>query len=467
MRSGESVSTNILELLKVLSPEKANKWAKWAEQLNAEDVDNPGDLYGLNENDFNNLHISACLKHILRKERDKKSFLGETRNSVAQCAPQVLLVDSDESEQVEESKQKTPAALIGGIRRWFKLIGSPLELLVPADHYPAYSEHWIESRREDGHDLHEGMLFLYEVEMINSSLLLGVFTALFVEGVHEEMIEDFRSNRIDKLNFYVVLFGILSMCNAFFHTIVSYVMLRLILPVSTSNVYLFFKQKSMVNWMIFANVQVCCMLYSCFLFLSFLLINCVGGFFSVGALIVLSSCSISLFGLIYFAGLNFNLAINTGLFGSDPVFPFEHVVKATSDELDNKLTVCALHNISKFQKPVPASILYADMQNERKGTHAMNNKPDIKKQEVRRMPMTILRRSEDRKNTRNQATRSATPQSPVYEEQQRQFQFQQQVQLQQENERFAQIQQQRLQQLSILLQQQQMPQQKILLRQGQ
>ncbi|KAK3250873.1 hypothetical protein CYMTET_39768 [Cymbomonas tetramitiformis] len=201
LRPTNIVPTNILELLKVLTPEDASKWDKWAEQLKAEDVDNKNQLCDLNKDDFNNLRISAYLKHTLRKHRDEMERRKHNTISIAQRT----VADYEDT-----SKQTKPEVAPTGIWRWLKLVSSPFELLIPADHYPAYAKHWIESRREDGPNLHEGMLFLYEVEIIVSSLLLGVFTTLFFEVIHESMIEDFMTHQVYKLDYYVVLFGIMS-----------------------------------------------------------------------------------------------------------------------------------------------------------------------------------------------------------------------------------------------------------------
>lgn len=271
-----------------------------------------------------------------------------------------------------------------------KLIASPFELIVPADHYPAYAKHWVESRREDGPNLHEGFLFLFEVEIILSSLFLGVFTALFFELIHEDMLEVFRTNQVFKLDYYVVLFGVLSMCSTFSYCIVAYVMIRLILPISDSNAYVFFKQQSFANWMIFANVQVCCMLYSCALFLVCALCSCLGGFSVGGTYVVIAAVGLSLIGGLYFAGINFNLAMNSGVFGSQVLIDDKQAFEASSAELDNTLTLCALHNINQYKKPVPANILYRQEQDCRKGKQA-EDIPWQQKRQSLHLPLTLRR----------------------------------------------------------------------------
>ena len=69
---------SIEEVLQHIFPEKSNKWKKWQDILDNEDLETVKDIEDLDVKEFDNLKISAVLRSGLRKIRESQPIAIQT-----------------------------------------------------------------------------------------------------------------------------------------------------------------------------------------------------------------------------------------------------------------------------------------------------------------------------------------------------------------------------------------------------
>ena len=99
----------------------------------------------------------------------------------------------------------------------------------------------MEAYRTDGEKLKENVLYLCELELLFGALWAGILVGVLVESTTDFMIEAFNDTKYDYLEFYTVIFGVLSTLLSIMFTAFSYVNLIITMPIHPKNFYQYMK----------------------------------------------------------------------------------------------------------------------------------------------------------------------------------------------------------------------------------
>eukprot|EP00935_MAST-01C_sp_MAST-1C-sp1_P000351 g351.t1 len=242
-------------------------------------------------------------------------------------------------------------SLLHHIKRHSQLIGSQLEWMIPADHYWGFKNHWIEANRHNGLILKDGLLFMYQLEFIVGSLVVGVAAGCYIEGVTTEMQNQFATGQYDTLGFWVCTSGTLATVVCFIFIINAYVTTLLLLPINANNAYCFLKSHGTQCTMMYGNFLICLMLNQVLVFIELLLLKMNAGEHGVSTfgIVIVFGTHFLLWGPVALLnGSAINVAINSGCYGVEPVIAPETAIALSPIELEDALTQRAFANIAQY-----------------------------------------------------------------------------------------------------------------------
>ena len=254
-------------------------------------------------------------------------------------------VFSNEENSNEEGNYQKSFSFPSFIYRWIKIVPLIEKLGYFKDHRYQYKHAWIVSEN-DGHRIKSGLIFMFEMELLLSALLFGVATGIFFATYTQAMQDSIVNYRYDTLEFYIMIFGSMTILGLNYTVICVYLIIQMLLPVSPVNISVWLRSSTMLNLLFIPNFIMATSAYCTVIYVSLVLINCAGGSPIIMFIIFLYG-STTLASGILFGGMGFNLAYLSGSFSSVPIFPkIQSVVNDKSPEECEKL----LYNLCVMNK---------------------------------------------------------------------------------------------------------------------
>ena len=217
------------------------------------------------------------------------------------------------------------------------------------DHRWEFKEHWVNACNHNSTRLKSGLTFLFEMEVLVGALFLGLTSSTYFQAIDDDMVSAFSNVEAGKLDFWVILFGLLAMEFQLMFAILAYVCIVTMQPVSVANFYTWVRTPVQLWLMFIPNLMLISMFYLTLIFFVLLFISKSGAKL-ISVIVVLLPFVTVIPVCLVLIGYSLNLAQLSGCYSSARVIAEDKLEELSPAETEKMLYYRAKQGQKDLQK---------------------------------------------------------------------------------------------------------------------